>query len=185
MSISVRRAVVAVVVLLVAAVPANAQLEQTFPKLRLGAGNEPNAGGGVVAGDKYVTRNAVIAWNRKFGDLTLYLLWRKSVSCRTLRHTITRPGHLIQVHVTSEPRVSVGKAIADPQVAFLTIFRNPKVPTRIAGLKHGAQLQFTRVDSYPGGVWHGVFSVPQHYYGDGRLYGYKGTFAARWCELRH
>jgi hypothetical protein len=183
MLISARLGIATAVVLLVAAVPANAQFQQTFPRIRQGAGNQPNAGGGVVAGDKYVTRAAVIAWNRKFGDLTLYLLWRKRVSCATFRHTITRPGHLIQVHVTDRPRASVGR-VANPQVAFLTIFRNPKVPTRIAGLKFGAHLRFTRVDSYPGGVWHGTFRVPRHYYGDGRLYGYSGTFAAKWCELR-
>ena len=40
-----------------------------------------------------------------------------------------------QVHVTDEPRVNVGRPVANPQVAFLTIFRNPKVPTKIAGLK--------------------------------------------------
>ncbi len=174
-----------VVVLLLAAVPANAQLQKAFPQLRLGEGNQPNAGGGVVAGDRYVTRAAVIAWNRKWNSLTLYLLWRKHVSCSTLRRTITRPGHLIQVHVTDQPRVNIRRPVADPQVAFLTIYRNPQVPTHIAGLKHGARLSFTRVDSYPGGVWHGTFSVPRRYYGDGRLYGYNGTFAAKWCQLRH
>ena len=86
--------------------------------------------------------------------------------------------------MTSEPRVSVGIPVADPQVAFITVFRNPKIPTKIAGLKEGAKLTFSRVNSYPGGVWHGVFQVPRRVYGDGKLYGYNGTFAARWCDLR-
>jgi hypothetical protein len=179
-----RKTVAILVVLLAAAVPAYGEVQKTFPRLRLGVGNEPNSGGGVVAGDRYVTRAAVIAWNRKSNSLTLYLLWRRRVSCATLRQTITRPGHLIQVHVTDSPRVNIARAVANPQVAFLTIYRNPAVPTQIAGLKHGAQLRFTRVDSYPGGVWHGTFKVPRRYYGDGKLYGYSGTFAAKWCQLR-
>ena len=78
----------------------------------------------------------------------------------------------------------VGRPVSGPQVAFLTVDPSPDVPTHIAGLKTGAQLTFTRVDSYPGGVWHGIFKVPRHVYGDGMLYGYSGTFAAKWCQLR-
>jgi hypothetical protein len=178
-----RVAVGTLVVLLLAAVPANAESQKAFPRLRVGTGHEPTSGGGVVAGDAYRTRAAVVAWNRKSNSLTLYLFWRRGVSCATLLRIAAKPGHLIQVHVTSEPRITVG-SVADPQVAFLTVYRNPKVPTHIAGLKEGAKLKFTRVDSYPGGVWHGVFQVPRRRYGDGMVYGYNGTFAAKWCELR-
>lgn len=184
MSITMRRAAASLTVALVAASPAAAQMQVAFPQVRLGGGKEPNAGGGVVAGDRYVTRNAVVVWNRKWNNLTLYLLWRRQVTCATFRRTVTKPGHLIQVHVTDSPRVGVGQPVANPQVAFLTIFRDPSIPTKIAGLKQGARLRFTRVDSYPGGVWHGVFSVPRKVYGDGRLYGYNGTFAAKWCVVR-
>ena len=71
------------------------------------------------------------------------------------------------------------------QVAFLTINRNPHVPTKVAGLKQGARLTFTSVDSYPGGVWRGVLKVATRRYGNGKVYGYNGTFAAKWCELSH
>ena len=125
-----------------------------------------------------------MAWNRHWGTLTLYFLRYKRVTCKTLRSVVTRPGNLIQVYVTSKPRVRVGRPMSGPQVAFLTVSENPSAPTHIAGLKHGAQLTFTRVDSYPGGVWHGVFDVPRRIYGDGKLYGYSGTFAARWCSLQ-
>jgi hypothetical protein len=184
MLVEVRRVCVAtLVVLLVAAVPAYAQSQKAFPRLRMGLGYERNSGGGVVAGDGYVTRAAVVAWNRKWNSLTLYLLWRRRVTCGTLRSVIARPGHLIQVHVTDKPRVNVTRPVANPQVAFLTIYRDPNAPPHVAGLKEGAQLKFTRVDSYPGGVWHGLFKVPRRYYGDGKLYGYNGTFAAKWCQL--
>jgi len=183
--IGVRAVGVAALLLTVfAAVPANARIDGAFPRVRAGIGNEPNAGGGVVAGSAYVTHASVIAWSRRVNSLTLYLLERRSVSCATLRRVAAKPGHLIQVHVTSQPRVRVGQPVADPQVAFITVFRNPKIPTKIAGLREGARLTFTRVNSYPGGTWHGSFQVPQRTYGDGKVYGYNGTFAAKWCDLR-
>ncbi len=180
-----RTTLVTLAVLLASALPASGRLQGTgaFPRLRLGFGDQPNAGGGVIGGDTYVTRNAVIAWNRHWHTLTLYLLWRRSVTCRTLRAVTTKPGHLIQVWVTDKPHVTVGAPMAGPQVAFLTVYRNANRPTHVAGLKSGAQLMFTRVDSYPKGVWHGIFKVPRNVYGDGKVYGYNGTFAAKWCEL--
>jgi hypothetical protein len=88
---------------------------------------------------------------------------------------------LIQVRVTDTPRVSVAKPVAAPEVAFVTLYRNQ--PMHVAGLRNGAQLTLTRVDSYPAGVWHGIFKVPRRVYGDGKVYGYSGTFAAKWCQL--
>lgn len=180
-----RTCVAGLVVLLLAAVPAYAAAQKAFPRLRSGAGNEATTGGGVVAGDNYVTHSAVVVWNRRWNTLTLYLFWRRGVSCGTVRRAVAKPGHLVQVHVSSRPSVNVESPVADPQVAFLTIYRNPNVPMHVSGLRNGAQLTFTRVDSYPGGVWHGTFKVPQRIYGDGKLYGYRGTFAAGFCELRH
>jgi hypothetical protein len=185
MFVEVKRVGVAIlVILLVAAVPAYAEAQKAFPRLRTGLGNQPTAGGGFVAGDRYVARTAVVTWNRRWNKLTLYLLWRRGATCGTLRRVARRPGHLIQVNITSKPHVNVGLPVADPQVAFVTISNNPKVPMHVAGLKKGAELTITRVDSYPGGVWHGIFKVPRLHYGDGKLYGYNGTFAAKWCELR-
>ena len=73
--------------------------------------------------------------------------------------------------------------MVDPEVAFLTIYRNASRAPHVAGLKHGAQLTFQSVNTYPGGTWRGVFKVPTRIYGDGKLYGYNGTFAAKWCQL--
>lgn len=186
MATRIQTGVVAALALVVfTVVPANAKSQKAFPRLRSGVGNEPTAGRGVVAGDEFVTRAAVVAWNRKWNSLTLYLFWRRGVTCGTLRRAVQRPGHLIQVHVTGAPRIPLGSPVAGAQVAFLTVFRNPKTPTQVAGLKSGAKLTFTRVDSYPGGVWHGTFTVPRREYANGKVYGYKGTFAAKWCELRH
>jgi hypothetical protein len=171
------------IVLLVAAVPASAHLQSAFPRERIGTSILATSGGGVVTGDDYATRTAVIAWSRRFNTLTLYLLWRRHVTCGTLLRVIEMPGHLIQVHVTSSPRVHVGRPMANPEAAFLTIYRAPK-PEKVAGLKNGARLAFASVNSYPGGVWRGRFDVPTRIYGDGKLYGYHGTFAAKFCSLR-
>lgn len=165
-----------------AAVPASAHVEKAFPRVRLGAGALTTSGGGIVAGDAYSTRSAAIVWNRKWNTLTLYLLWRRGVTCGNVLRLIGQPGHLIQVHVTSVPRVHVARPMPDAQVAFLTIYRS--TPEHVAGLKHGATLTFRSVDSYPGGVWSGTFTVPTRIYGDGKTYGYRGTFAAKFCELR-
>lgn len=171
-----------VVLLVVSASQVSAQTQEAFPPLRAGLGDQPTAGGGVIAGDRFVTRAAVVAWNRRWSTLTLFLIPRRSVTCATLRTVAHKPGHLIQVYVTSKPRVAVGRPMPNPQVAFLTVSRTK--PPHVAGLKQGAQLTFTRVDSHPGGVWHGIFRVPRRVYGDGMVYGYSGTFAAKWCQLR-
>ena len=178
----VRRLVLAVVaVLVLSAVPASAHLDSAFPRQRLGTSILATSGGGVVNGDTYATRTAVIAWSRKFNSLTLYLLWRRRVTCASLLRVIQMPGHLIQVHVTSTPRVHIGRPMAGPEVAFVTIYK--KKPEHVAGLKHGAQLTFTSVNSFPGGVFRGKFKVPTRIYGDGKLYGYNGTFAAKFCQV--
>jgi hypothetical protein len=180
----VRRVVPAVAVLaLAAAVPAAARVEQAFPRERLGASLLVTSGGGTVAGDAYAARSAAIVWSRRWNTLTLYLFWRRSVTCGSLLRAVQLPGHLVQVHVTSEPRVHVGRPMPGSQVAFLTIYRNPSTPEHVAGLRHGATLTFESVDSYPGGVWRGRFSVPTRVYGDGKVYGYRGTFAARFCQV--
>ena len=173
------------VLLAVTALPAYARLQSAFPRERIGTSILSTSGGGVVAGKAYATRTAAVAWNRKFNSLTLYLLWRRQVTCGTLRNVVSKPGNLIQVYVTNKPRVYVGRPMPNAQVAFVTVYRDPNRPEHISGLKHGAQLTFTSVDSYPGGVWHGVFKVPTRAYGNGRIYGYNGTFAAKWCELSH
>ena len=178
-----RAVIVTLVTLVVAAAPAYALTQTPFPRLRIGTGIELNAGGGVVAGTPYAARSAVVAWNRRWNSLTLYLLSRPSVMCATLRSALGKPGHLVQVYVTGKPHVYVGRPISDPAVAFVTVFSNPKTPEHVSGLKHGAKLTFSRVDSYPGGVWYGVFKVPTRIYGDGKVYGYNATFAAKWCEL--
>jgi hypothetical protein len=148
----------------------------------MGASLLVTSGGGTVAGDTYVTRSAAIVWSRRWNTLTLYLFWRRNVTCGELVRAVQLPGHLVQVHVADEPRVHVGRPMGS-QVAFLTIYRNPSTPEHIAGLKRGAQLTFESVDSYPGGVWRGRLTLPTRIYGDGKVYGYRGTFAARFCQI--
>ena len=172
------------VALAAAAVPASARIDTAFPRLRLGSGALVTSGGGTVAGDVYTTKSAVIVWNRKWNRLTLYLLWRRGVTCSSVLRAADRPGHLVQVHVASAPRVRVGRPMAGTQVAFVTTFREQaNKPAQVAGLKNGAKLTFQSVDSYPHGIWTGWFSVPTRAYADGQVYGYGGTFAAKFCQL--
>jgi hypothetical protein len=51
-------------------------------------------------------------------------------------------------------------------------------------LKTGVRLVFTGIDSYPGGVWHGSLTIPTKKYANGLIYGYHGTFAARFCQVK-
>jgi hypothetical protein len=173
-----------VVILLAAAAPAPARIGPAVPRDRLGTSLVVTSGGGVVAGHPYRTRSAVIVWSRKWHTLTLYLIRRRKVNCRRLMRAVQVPGHLIQVHVTNKPRVRVGRPMAHPEVAFVTVYRDPSRPEHIAGLKHGAKLTFERVDSYPHGIWRGRFSLPTRVYGDDMIYGYRGSFAARFCQMK-
>jgi len=66
-----RRVVLSLLVVFLAmAVPASARVEKTFPRERLGSSLLVTSGGGVVSGDRYVTKAAVIAWSRKWNTLT-------------------------------------------------------------------------------------------------------------------
>lgn len=180
-----RRLVPALLALtLVAAAPAAARMDRAFPRERLGMSLTVTSGGGVVAGHPYVTRSAAIVWSRRWNTLTLYLFRRRKVSCRTLQHAVQVPGHLIQIHVAGSPQVHITRPMAHPEVAFLTIYKNRSTPTHVAGLKHGAKLIFESVNSYPHGIWRGRFALPTRVYGDGLIYGYRGTFAARFCQVR-
>jgi hypothetical protein len=172
------------VVTLVAAAPAAARIDRAFPRERLGMSLTVTSGGGVVAGHPYVTRSAAIVWSRRWNTLTLYLFRRTKFSCRTLLHAVQVPGHLIQIHVANSTRVHITRPMAQPEVAFLTVYKNRSKPTHVAGLRHGAKLIFESVNSYPHGIWRGRFTLPTRVYGDGLIYGYRGTFAARFCQVR-
>lgn len=181
------RAALAVMVaaLSAAVLPASARVDTAFPRVRMGSSALVTSGGGTVAGDVYATKSAVIVWNRKWNRLTLYLLWRRGVTCASLLRTADLPGHLVQVHVASVPRVHIGRPMTGTQVAFVTAYRKQaNLPAHVAGLENGAKLTFQSVDTYPHGIWTGWFSVPTRKYGDGKVYGYNGTFAAKFCQLR-
>jgi hypothetical protein len=153
-----------------------------FPALRYGIGSEPTWGGGTFGGVPYSTRRAVVAWNMKARTLTLYLLRQKHVTCSGLGRAITAPGLLVQALITARPLAHVvGHPIPDQTLQFV-LHRDGRAA--VGALKQGVRLVLTRVDSYPGGVWHGKLSVPKKVYADGKVYGYRGTFAAKWCQVR-
>src|SRR5436190_14570407 len=159
---SMRRVVGVLIVLLAFAGSAYAQQSvklRPFPKLRFGIGAEPTAGGGYLAGAPYNTRTAVIAWNRRHRDLTLYLIRAPSVNCRNFLRIATRPGNLIQALIKARPLTKyASRRLPNQTLQFITYYRNQ--PLHVSGLKQHVNLVLTSVDSYPGGVWHGRLDVP-------------------------
>jgi hypothetical protein len=153
-----------------------------FPRERMGVGNERTTGGGVIAGEPFTPHSAAVVWNRKYNALTLYLLPQRGVTCSKLKGEAAKPGRLIQVSIPSGRRVKVNKPIV-AQAVFILIPRDPTKPQQASGLKNGPKITLSRVDTYPGGIWHGRFTVPRLEYGDGRVYAYNGTFSARWCQI--
>jgi hypothetical protein len=184
--ISMRRFALSIIAVLVLASSAYAAASGArFPKLRYGIGNEPTAGGGTVKGAPYSTKAAIMAWSQRQRTLTLYLIRSRDVNCSNLKKVITRPGNLVQALIKARPIARyVGRRIPGQTLQFLTYSRNPDAPVKAAGLTQGVRLVLTRVNSYPRGVWHGTLNVPTKVYGDKKVYGYNGSFAARWCELR-
>ena len=148
----------------------------------MGVGSERTTGGGMIAGVRFTPHSALVVWNRKYNALTLYLLPQRGVTCSKLKHEAARPGRLIQVSIPSGRKVKVNKPMIAHAV-FLLIPRDPTKPQQGSGLRNGPKVALSRVDTYPGGVWHGRFTVPQLEYGDGRVYAYNGTFSARWCDF--
>ena len=51
-------------------------------------------------------------------------------------------------------------------------------------MRNGPKVALSRVDTYPGGVWHGRFTVPQLAYGDGKVYAYNGNIRRAVVHLR-
>ena len=178
-----RALVVCVAVLVVVGSAAAAgKPPKRFPALHYGIGVEPTWGGGTFAGEAYAPRAAVVAWSRKARTLTLYLLRQKHVTCSGLADAVTAPGVLVQALITARPLAhAIGKPIPNQTLQFVT-HREGRVG--VGALKEGVRLVLTRVDTRPAGVWHGKLSVPKKVYADGKLYGYRGTFAARWCQVR-
>jgi hypothetical protein len=158
------------------------QPPKRFPALRYGVGAEPNWGGGTFAGVRYKPHQAVVAWAMKARTLTLYLLRQKHVGCSSLDHAITAPGLLVQALITARPLSRVVGHVIPNQTLQFVLHRDGRVA--VGAMKQGVRLVLTRIDSHRGGVWHGRLSVPKKIYADGKLYGYRGTFAARWCQVR-
>lgn len=174
-------AVLVAVVAVAGSALAAQQPPKRFPALRYGSGNEPNWGGGTFAGIRYKPHQAVVAWNTKARTLTVYLLRQRHVTCASLNDAITAPGLLVQALITARPlKRVVGHAIPDQTLQFV-LHRNGRVA--VGAMKNGVRLVLTRVDSHRNGIWHGRLSVPKKVYADGKLYGYRGTFAAKWCQV--
>ena len=176
---------VAVATSALAAPVAPGAVQSAFPLQRAGVGSERTTGGGFIAGQPFVTRSSVVVWSRKWNSLTLYFLRQKNVNCKNVLRVAGLPGPVIQVSITNKPHIiAVTRPVAILGTIFVVIPRDPAAPQQASGLKFGPTLTLTRVDTHPQGVWHGRFIVPRRAYGDGKIYAYHGTFAAKWCQFR-
>lgn len=155
-----------------------------YPPQRQGSGNEPTAGGGVIARAPFHARSALIVEDDlppgylRY-QLTLHL-FPKRVNCAGIGTATTLNGHsrLIYFELRRHGPVPVGKPVGSSQPQTTgAIFINGRDGQETFS---GISLVFTRVDTSRGGVWHGKISVQRQYI-VGPSDAYHGTFAATWC----
>ncbi len=152
-----------------------------FPSQQAGSGAEPTAGRGSFGGVPFHARSAAIQWDGTARTLTLYLFGRPDVRCSGLHRAVAiRRGRSVQVLVTRRAaKLPIDRAIGDRFVRFVKRFGATDVEIQLVQQRVG--LRFTRIDTRPGGVWHGRLDVTPRVLNEKR-YSYAGTFAARWCS---
>jgi hypothetical protein len=155
-----------------------------YPPQRRGSGNEPTAGGGVIARAPFHARSALIAEEDlppgylRY-QLTLYL-FPKRVNCAGIGIATTLNGHsrLIYIELRRRAPLPVGKLVSpsQPQTTGAIFINGLNGQETFSGIS----LVFTRIDTSPRGVWHGKITVQRQYI-VGPSDAYHGTFAATWC----
>ncbi len=151
-----------------------------FPSERAGSGTEPTRGSGRFGETAFTARSAVVQWDGRMRLLTLYVFERSAVGCGGLRRTIdVRRGRSIHVVVTRRSaRLPIGRRIPPLFVRFVE--RQGATDAELQVVQLGALVRFTRVDTRPGGTWHGRLAIRPHRVARAS-YSYAGTFAATWC----
>ena len=155
-----------------------------FPRERMGIGNERTTGGGIIAGTRFTPRSAVVVWKRKWSSLTLYLLAQKGVTCAKLKHEAGGRA----ASSRSASRAPHGSTSTSRRSRRPSSSRSPA--TRRSPSRRRASRTARRSPS-PGSTptlaacGTGGSRCRSLAYGDGRVYAYKGTFAARWCDFRN
>jgi len=88
-------------------------------------------------------------------------------------------GRSIHVIVTRRSaRLPVSRTIRPLFVRFVE--RHGATDAELQVVQLGASVRFSRIDTRPGGTWHGRIEIRPPSV-RGTSYRYDGTFAARWC----
>jgi hypothetical protein len=167
----------AALVVVAALLPASASAKTPLPKKPEGAGREPTAGGGVFAGAPFRARYALALLDISFDQVEIYV-FPKRVPCSDA--LLANPPYLDVTVDTSGSPILIGRPSLQNGVAFIQANFHPATGNKYFAIQPGASITFTRVDTSRNGVWHGRITVRRQRL-EGRLFSYKGTFAAHWC----
>jgi hypothetical protein len=148
-----------------------------LPRHPEGAGREPTAGGGIIAGAPFRARYALALLDISFDQVEIYL-FPKRIACSDV--LLASPPYVDVTVDTSGSPLLVGRPSLQNGRAFIQANFHPATGNKYFAIQPGASITFTRVDTSHPGVWHGRLTVKRQHF-EGRLFSYKGTFAARWC----
>jgi hypothetical protein len=162
------------------AMTAASQPVAPFPRQVAGNGSEQTSGGGRDYGVAFRARSAIIFWTtgpRPFGGrLMLEIVDRPAVCART--PTVSGPPlrTLNMALPIGRGALPLGRALPG-RLSFSKVI----APGRVVFTAVPARATVTRVDTRPGGIWHGRLVAPGRRVPGAGILAFQGTFAARWC----
>lgn len=170
-----RRTVILVVVV-AGVVVASALGKTPLPSKAQGTGEQPTAGGGVVASVPFTARSALVQYDKASGDVYVYL-FKKKAGCHLVSFS-DAPYVWVWIHTEGTP-LDVGRPMRTSGTSrFVQV--NFVLHDRYIAVQPGVRLTFTRVDPARRSLWHGRLTVARKT-NKGKVFSYSGTFAARWC----
>jgi hypothetical protein len=168
---------VAALLTIVAVLASSAAAKTPVPSRPEGKGSEPTAGAGLIAGAPFHPRDALALLDISFDQVEIYLFPRR-VACSDV--LLANPPYLeVTVDTNGSPLI-VDHPSPQNGRAFVQADFHPGTGNKYYGIQPGVSITFTRIDTSRRGVWHGQLTIRRQRF-KGRLFSYKGTFAARWC----
>ena len=140
----------------------------------------------IFAGTAFVARSALVNYEigksccpaKSVGNVNVFVFERAGITCAILESAKSARFFSYTVE-TDGKRLPVGRA---PSSAFFQQ-ASFNIVGLTTGFQPGVSIMFTRIDTATGAVWHGRVTVPRQTYNK-KLYGFNGTFAARWCGTK-
>lgn len=148
----------------------------TLPTLAIGSGNEPTSGSGRVAHAPFRPVGALVFDTTLGPEVDIY---PRPESCNDIENVVN--GSLGSTPYISVTELMTGKPNSIPPVNRAVPGETVDYSVGNANVLDGTpRVVFTRIDTHPGGVWHGsVSSVDFGFNG----YAFTGTFAGAWCGV--